>query len=110
MAWTKTDIAIELHDDGTEDTIVTVEVWTPAGVMYILAEVSEKAGELTLKGAHFSGLGPNQLGLGNLKVIAAVALDYGGYDAIVIEGATRTTGANPGHTPRRLRFPRSRSV
>ena len=51
-----------------------------------------------------SDASPNTFGRNGLKQIAKVAMERMGYDEIIIEGATRTTGANPGHRPRPIRF------
>jgi hypothetical protein len=52
---------------------------------------------LILRGLHLEGKGPAQFGPGNLRKLADAVMEELGCDEIVMEGATRTTGANPGN-------------
>ena len=61
---------------------------------------------LILRGVHMQGARPNAIGAGNLKVLARVVMERMELDGLVVEGALRTTGANPGHRPRPIRFAR----
>ena len=62
---------------------------------------------LVLKGVHIhSEGGPRSIGIANLRVLADFILAKVNCDETIVEGASRTTGANPGHLPRPLRFTR----
>ena len=105
--WAPGDLDFEVLDDGTDDPIVTVRIGTPDGVLLIMAEVAQEGRTLRLLDLHIqSDAGANAIGLSALRLIANVAMERMDYDEIVVEGAVRTTGANPGHRPRPLRFAR----
>lgn len=108
MEWSENDVTFEIYGDMSEDDVVALIVSTPVGIITIIAEfefVSDRL--LIMRRAHVSGLEGNSLGYGRLRQIMNVALQIGKYDEIVIEGGNRTTGANPGHQPRPLRFRRA---
>ncbi len=106
MKWAADQLSFEIVADETDDPVVTIIISTPAGVLKVMAEVEECGTVLLLKGTHVQAEAVNKVGVTNLRLIAQVVLERLGYDAIEIEGALRTTGAGPGHTPRRLRFTR----
>src|SRR5271163_1020087 len=108
MTWRHSTISIEMVDEDSSDPIVTLEITTPVGVITVMADFRLMGRIVGVKGAHIESRGilPNDIGISNLRVIAQTAMDD--YDGIVIEGAIRATGANPGHRPRTLRFTRSR--
>ena len=100
------DIAFEIVDDLSDDPVVTVRLSTPAGPLTFMAEPVIEGTLLILKAMHAQDSRANRIGAGNLLVIAQVLMERMDFDGLVIEGALRTTGANPGHRPRRLRFTR----
>jgi hypothetical protein len=106
--WTAADIAIILDDDLTDDPVVTARILTPAGELLVMAEVEVQDRELVLRGLHMHGvtLGPNELGWPRLRQLAHAVMQRVEVDAIVIEGAVRTSGAHRGYVPRTLRFTR----
>jgi len=106
--WTVADIEIILDDDLTDDPVVTGHIVTPAGELLVMAEVEVLHRELVLRGLHIHGvtLGPNELGWPRLRQLAHAVMERLDVDAIVIEGAVRTSGARRGHVPRALRFTR----
>lgn len=105
MTWRLDQIASEgFVEDETDDPVVTVEFQTPAGMIKFMAEADERGSTLCLRKAHIEGPGANEVGVSNLRVLAAYVMEGMGYDEIEVEGASRTTGANPGRTPRPLRF------
>jgi hypothetical protein len=106
MRWQPGDITFDIDPEGTEYPVVTVKFGTPAGDIEVMADVSEDGRTLRLRGLHIQGAAANAVGIVNLRVLADVAMSEYGCDAIEIEGAVRTTGARPGHQPRRLRFTR----
>ncbi len=96
-------------EDGTsEGDILTVRIGTPDGVLVVMGEVEFRDRLVIVRGAniHAEGLGPNAVGIANLRVAAAFVLKRIDCDEARVEGAIRTSGANPGHFPRPLRFTR----
>ena len=103
-------VTLHFLDKESEGDIVTVEFETAAGSLHVMAEV-----QLVGRTAYASGLhihsndrGRNAFGWAQLRTLAWTALDWLGddYDELVIKGAIRTSGANPGRRPRDLRFTR----
>ena len=106
--WQPAEIEFEI-DEASDAPVAFITIKTLDGVIEIVAEIEERNGTLVLTGFHVqSDLGPNLLGIARLRQIAAAAMERLDYDAIEIEGATRTTGARPGRRPQRLRFVRRR--
>jgi hypothetical protein len=108
--WTIRDISIDFDPTQTDGQIVTAIIGTPVGRLVVMAEVEEVGRRLTLRRLHVHGadVRANDLGWAHLRRIAQLTLDLlEDYDDLIIEGAARTTGANPGHRPRILRFTRS---
>jgi hypothetical protein len=107
--WTAADIDIVLDDELTDDPVITARILTPAGELLVMAEVSLDDGELVLRGLHMHGvsLGLNSLGWSRLRQLARAVIERMDVDAIVIEGAVRTSGARRGFIPRRIRFARA---
>jgi hypothetical protein len=110
VSWRGSDITIVVEDYGTDDPVVTVTIKTPAGVVLAMAEVNRTGRTLELDGFHMHGetVGPNTLGVGNLGRLAQAVMETIDVDEIVIRGAIRTTGANPGRRPRERRYKRAR--
>jgi hypothetical protein len=106
--WTAGDIEIELEDDLTDDRVVTARVTTPMGALLVMAEVEQQGRELLLDRLHMHGetFGPNALGAHRLRQLASAVIEWMDLDAIVVKGATRTSGARRGSFPRPLRFTR----
>ena len=104
--WAITEISFEMVDDTTDDPVVTLFVMTPAGRLTFVAEPVERGATLVLKGVHVRDAHPNAVGAANLMVIAQALMERIGYYGLEVEGALRTTGANPGYRPRVFRFTR----
>lgn len=104
--WAVEDVSFELVDEMTDDPIVTLLVLTPAGRLTVTAEPIVQGTSLRLQGTHVQDTRANTIGAGNLLVIAQALMERMGFDGLIVEGAIRTTGANPGHRPRILRFAR----
>jgi hypothetical protein len=104
--WDIDDISFEIVNDMTDDPVVTVLVMTPAGRLTFTGEPMEQGDTLIVRRIHVQDASPNAIGPANLMVIAQALMEGIGYDGLVVEGAVRTTGANPGHRPRRFRFTR----
>jgi hypothetical protein len=99
---------VRLVDDGSTEDIVTIRIVGPGLDLMIMGEIEEIGGILVARRVHIGATpgGANSLGLRRFREIAGLLMDLGGYDAILVEGHTRTTGANPGRRPRPLRFSR----
>jgi hypothetical protein len=106
--WRAEDVSFVLLDDQTSDPVVTVEITVPGGRLLAMAEPLAIGRTLVLRGLHLHGEGidANQVDIANPKVVAHVILERMNLDELVVEGADRTTGANPGRRPRPLRFAR----
>ena len=66
----------------------------------VVADLTVGVGFATLSGVHVQGSGPNTVGSGVLLMLAREVRRWLGVDELRVEGATRTTGAGPGHEPR----------
>jgi hypothetical protein len=106
--WTSADIEIVLYDDLTDGTIATVRLLTPLGELLVMAEVELYRRELVLRRLHIQGetLGRNDLGPGHLRQLVRGVMERMEFDAIIIEGAARTSGSRRDRVPRILRFTR----
>lgn len=94
-------------EDASEGDVISIRIGTPTGELEIMASIEFKERTLLLIGAHIqSDGGPNSIGHGNLRSIAEFVLERIDCDEARVEGAARTTGANPGHRPRVLWFAR----
>ena len=90
----------------TDDPVVTLRIVTPVGPLIFMAEPVMFGTTMILKGLHAQDATPNAVGPGNLMVIAQSVMEGMDLDGLVIKGALRSTGANPGHRPRDIRFTR----
>jgi hypothetical protein len=93
-----------------EGDTVTVDIETMAGTLRKLADVSIVGRTAYASGLHIQGndVGKNAFGWASLRSLGRAILDWLGddYDELVIKGAVRTSGANPGRRPGDLRFTR----
>ena len=105
--WAIEDIDFTLVNDFSADPIATLEFRTPAGVVLVMGEPRRVERTLFVTALHIQGLyiGANSVGTANLRAMAEKVMDY---DAIVVQGAARTSGANPSRRPGLLRFARRR--
>jgi hypothetical protein len=102
--WSTKDISFDFVDDMTDDPVVTVRILTPVGPLTFMAVPVMVGATMVLEGLHAQDQVPNAVGPGNLMVIAHAVMEGMGLDGLVIKGAFRSTGANPGHRPRDIRF------
>lgn len=77
----------------------------PVGRIDVIATLEVRGEELWLSDAHIHGLERGKLGRDGLNALAQAIKESAGAESIVIEGGARTTGARPGHTPKRFRYP-----
>lgn len=110
MSWSVEDLTGGgIEDADSDGDLLTIVVGTPVGLVHIMADVTfeNRGRRLVLKGAHMhSEGGPKSIGIANLRVLADFILAKVNCDEAIVEGAPRTTGANPGHLPRPIRFAR----
>jgi hypothetical protein len=104
--WDAADLSFEMVDDLTSDPVVTIIVQTPAGRLSFMAEPEMIGSTLVLHRVHVQDAWANAVGATNLMRLARTVMERMDIDGLVVEGAVRTTGANPGHRPRVLRFAR----
>jgi hypothetical protein len=99
---------IEIIRDQSDENIVVAKIATPVGTILVMAEVDLADRALTLSGLHVQGddVRANEIGVPGLRRIIQAVMEELGVDEIVIIGSVRTTGANPGRSPRPLRFSR----
>jgi hypothetical protein len=100
---------IEIIREQSDENIIVARVTTTAGTILVMAEVELAGRSLILSGVHVQGddVKANEIGVPGLRRIIQEAMEELGVDEIVIVGAVRTTGANPGRSPRPLRFTRN---
>ena len=107
MRWQPDELDwLGIENDGSEGDVITIRVGTPAGIVSVMGEVAIEGRPLVLRDVHIGGAGPNSVGIANLRAIAEIVLERIDCDEARVEGVARTTGANPGHRPRVLRFAR----
>jgi hypothetical protein len=108
--WQQHEIGFELFAELSGDKVVTAQITTPDGVILMMAELEQEHNGRRLKLMRFHaqglGVGSNSVGHANLRVLVRKVMEEMDYDELVVEGAPRTSGANPGRTPRVLRFTR----
>jgi hypothetical protein len=104
--WHRTDVSFDLVDDLTSSPVVTISIATPVGVLRLMAEPEMIGRTLRLRRVHVQDAYPNAVGPANWRLIAAVVMERMNVDGLVVEGALRTIGANPGRRPGVLRFTR----
>jgi hypothetical protein len=78
---------------------------TVNGEITVIAEMIKDGDALVLRGMHIDGPGAGSLGPRELRRLATDLGRQHGAKEVIIYGGKRTTGANPGHTPREVRFP-----
>jgi len=108
LRWTPDRIGFRLIEDATDHPLVTIAADTPDGTLFLMAEPELLGRCLVLKGVHVHAerIGVNGVGPGNLMRLAQVMMERMNVDELVVEGAVRTTGANRGYAPGRIRFAR----
>lgn len=101
-------VEYRLLDDGSEDSVVTIEIDLPHAKITLMGEVEDIAGGLFVDRVHIliEPPGAQLLTRRIMHTIATRIIEDTGYDEIILRGAARTTGARPGHSPREFRFRR----
>lgn len=104
--WLVEDLHFEIIDTLSDHPIVTIRIRTPAGVLMVMGEPVMRGRVLVMRRTHLHGTRPNAVGVRNLRLIAGLVMEGMDVDGLIIEGALRTTGANPGRYPEPVRFAR----
>jgi hypothetical protein len=91
--------AFELEGD-----TLSAELSCQSQTISIVADVAFEGRVALLWSGHIHGDGANTLGGAALLSLTRWAMEFLDVDELRIAGATRTSGANPGHTPRLLVF------
>ena len=104
--WNPAHITFDIVNEMSAGSIVTIAVTTPIGVLKVMAEAAMTGRTLILDQVHVQDGWPNAVGWINLRLIAGRVMEGLDLDGLVIKGAIRTTGANPGRRPRVIRFTR----
>ena len=106
--WTAADVRIEIVDEMSAGSVVTVRASTPEGDLVIMADIESLGRELVLSGLHIQTetLQANSLGWPRLRQIARVVAGMADVEAVIVKGAARTTGTRLGRVPGHVRFTR----
>jgi hypothetical protein len=104
MGWSVAGFEITTND--------LFDVWLSNGHIEIelLGFVDLNGSLVTLSGCHIQGPGPNTVGSSMLREISRWVMELLDVDEVRIEGAARTSGANPGRRPAPLVFRRVGNV
>ncbi|MDP4026396.1 hypothetical protein Q8W71_27610 [Methylobacterium sp. NEAU 140] len=105
--WLPDSITVTITELDVGDTVL-IEIDTPAGRVDILCKLAWSGRTLYMCEAHVGGLRKGALRREGLNAIGARILIEAQVDALVVEGAERTTGAGPhrGRRPPPFRYPR----
>ena len=86
-----------------EEGVIEIVAEGENGEIRIMGNIETNEGTITLDQTHIQGQGA---GTSGLKEMGEIIREFGrsrGASEVIIQGATRTTGARPGHTPRPIR-------
>lgn len=106
--WSVVDLHVALVGDRSAGPVATLAIETPAGTLFVMGE-PRMEGRILHTGAihvHGVGIGPNDIGPAALRCLVDAVLTELDCDGLVVEGAVRTTGANPGSRTRPIRLAR----
>ena len=102
------DIELIVDEQLSEDPCLIIEIVTPHGRLMVMGEVEVFADFLVIKGMHVGGDAALRWGWSRLRRLGRSIAEKLDVEYIEIRGAVRTTGANPGRQPSRVRLLRSR--
>jgi hypothetical protein len=88
----------------TDGQIVELVATTESGEVRVITGMRKEGDALVLRGLHIDGPDAGSLGLIGLRNLATELGKQQGAKRVIIQGGTRTTGANPGHIPRPITF------
>lgn len=111
VRWRPEEVSFTVDDAATEASVWTILVHAPGCTLTVMTDEWQESPDgtrITLPGVHIQGAARNAIGVANLRTIGERLCEEINCDELVVEGAIRTTGANPGRTPDHLRFQRRR--
>lgn len=86
--------------------VLRVRVQTPLGDFELIANIRYSDDVLYLEEMHLGGPGPNTIGPAAfrraIREFGRQVMELADVATLVIEGGIRTSGARPGHRPRRI--------
>ena len=100
---TPQDITFSL--DLVDEAVALIQITTPVGAVELLGEVRVSNRTLYVDKAHVGGPGKGSLGRAGLNAVCKKILVEADVDEVRIQGGIRTTGCNPGRSPRLFRYP-----
>ncbi len=98
------DIEIIIDEDESEDPSLIVKIKTPDGDLDLLGEVEMYDNHIIARRVHIQGGGKGTMGWSKVREIGRLTAEKLDVEYIEIHGAVRSTGANPGRQPRKIRL------
>jgi hypothetical protein len=107
--WALENLTVEIDDELSIGSIVTVRIGTPAGIIQIMGQVMRCDDQvLQIDGANIDGAVANACGVRGLRAIGQKLMETADVQEIIVQGSARTSGANKGHIPRPFSLKRSK--
>lgn len=88
----------------SDGDVVEMAASSDKGEIRLIASMAKEAETLVLRGMHIDGPGSGSIGIRELRSLVRELGRLQRVKRVIIHGGTRTTGANPGHTPRPMTF------
>jgi hypothetical protein len=85
---------------------VEAEISTPRGTLVVIASLRLDREALILYDFHIDGPGPGLIGIAGIRDALRQVMEEYDVGIVEIHGFQRTTGAQPGRTPKAIRFRR----
>lgn len=101
------DIEIVVDGDLADDPVYALIIVTPIESLQVLGSFEIGARRIVVQGLHVGGDPSLPWGWSRLRQIARLLLEKMDVDDLIVHGAVRTTGANPGRRPSIVRLSRS---
>lgn len=96
-----------MSDSGSRVTVLDIDkgrfhirIDGENGPMEVITNLSQNGNQLVLSGLHIQGSGAGSSSLRELREAAREIGSAYGASEVLIQGGERSSGANPGHTPR----------
>lgn len=83
-----------------DEDVMEVLIRASSGDVTVMAGFGMEGGTLVLRDLHIEGPGAGTLSPARLRSFARELGRQEGAEKVIVQGAKRTTGANPGHHPR----------
>ena len=103
--FTKDEVTVTLDEEMSQGNVITLVLETPDGPIELMGYVTDlNQKELRVQQVHIQGAGAPPVTSVKLQVMAEAVMEALHVDTVQIQGAARSSGANPGRTPRPFRF------